>query len=353
LRAGIPGTHPFRPDDADPAFPAAATPESYRPHRDIPRNLVHFLDRGSLIALDAALQAVERSGLAAAGDSRRFAVSDGLAFRAPGQSTMFVPYGHAIARVLGVRGVVRILAGGETSGIAAIAEGARLIARGEADAVVAGAAQALQRPILEHFATNGASPDGVARPFDSAHNGLVPAEAAAYIVIEPERLARERGANIFGRIVGAGDVFDSATEPLELAGAPEQGRAMQAALAEAGYLQNQVDLFLSCADGRPTADFADGYAALRTFGRHAYYAGVTALAGTTGFALSASGPLSVVAALEGFVRQESFPIGGLQTPEPGVELSFIREARPEKLDCILVTSMAVGGSCAALLLSRE
>jgi 3-oxoacyl-(acyl-carrier-protein) synthase len=353
LEASRPAGALFDPGGDGPPHFAAAIPDDYRPHPGIPRNLAHFLDRGALIAIDAALQALDSAGLAAgAGDARRFAVADGLAFRAPGQPTLFVPYGHLVARALGVRGAVVETGGAEASGMAALAACARLIAQGDADVVVAGAAQALQRPVLDHLAAQGHSAESPARPFDAAHAGLVPAEAAAYIVLEAEDHARDRGATVVARLEGVGETFDASAEPLATSDAPEAGRAMQAALAGAGFLQNQVDLTVSCADGRPTVDFAEGYGLRRTFGRHAYYAGVTTVAGSLGHALAASGPLSVALACEAMRRQRVFPIAGFETPEQDVELAYLREARDEKVDCALVTSLGVGGANVSLILSR-
>lgn len=314
---------------------------------------MHFLDRGSLIALDAALQALEAAGMGAgAGDARRFAVADGLPYRAPGQPTLFVPYGHAIARVLGVRGPVASVAGAEASGMAAIIAAARMIARNEADAVVAGAAQALQTPLLEHLRAQGFATRSAPQPFDDNRTGFVPTEAAAYVVLESAAHARTRGATVLATIAGIAEIFDATAEPLETSNPPEAGRSMQAALGDAGYLQNQIDLLVSCADGRSALDHADGVGAMRTFGRHAYYAGVTTVAGALGFALAASGPLSIAMAIEAMSRQRAFPIAGLETPEQGLELAFVRQARQEKLDCVLVTSLGLGGTNAAAVLAR-
>jgi len=342
----------WSPDDSGPPFFAAPVPAEYRPNPAIPRNLAHFLDRGSLIALDAALQAVDAAGLSAgAADSRRLAIIDGLPYRAPGQPVTFVPYAHLAARALGIRGPVHAIAGAEASGALAIAAATRMIASGQADVVIAGAGQGLQRPLLEHLQSQGAS-GAPARPFDAAHHGFVPAEAAAFLVIESESHAAGRGARPIAAIAGTGETFDPAAEPLNMAGPTETGRAMQAALTSAGYIQNQVDLFIASADGRPAVDFAEGYGAMRTFGRHAHFAGVTTIAGSTGHALAASGPLSIVAALESIRRQEVFPIAGFETPEEDLDLAFVKSPRPERVDCVMVSSMGLGGVSVAMLLTR-
>lgn len=341
----------FSPDEGGPTFFAAGTPEDYRPHPGVPRNLSHFLDRGSLLALDAALQAIESAGLGAgAGDARRFAVSDGAAYRAPGQATLFVPYGHLVARALGVRGPVIVSNGAEASGAVAVANAVRLVRTGQVDVVVAGAAQALQGPLLEHLRAQGFAARTPGSPFDAASPGFTAAEGAAYLVIEGRAHAIERGATILASIAGLGETFDSLAEPLANSDPAESGRAMQAALGDAGFMQNQVDLVVSCADGRRQLDFAEGMGIKRTFGRHSYFAGVTSVGGALGHTLAASGPLSMAFAIEAMRRQEVFPVAGLAAPEPELDLAFVRELRQEKLDCVLVTSLGMGGTNVSILL---
>lgn len=343
----------WSPDDSPETFRAGPIPDDYRPHPRIPRNLVHFLDRGSMVGLDAALQAVEAAGLTAGiADSRRFAVADGLAFRAPGQATLFVPYGQLVARTLGVRGAVVGLAGAEASGLAAVAEAAAIVARGEADVVVAGAAQALQQPVLAHLSQQGLIATGDAHPLDAHPDGCVPAEGAAYVVVEAETHARERDATVHARIAAATRTFDPLAEPLDPSDPAEAGRAMQAVLGAAGYLQNQVDHVASCADGRANRDASDAVGLTRTFGRHVYYASVTAPAGALGQTLAASGPLALTYALEAMRRQQVAPAAGFREPPERSDLSVVRETREERLDCVLVTSLGLGGSNASVLLQR-
>lgn len=351
IAAGTPAGISWTPDGADTAYLAAPVPDSYRPNPQIPRNLVHFMDRGALLAVDAALQALESAGLGAgAGDARRFAVADGLAYRAPGQPTLFVPYGHQIARALGVRGPVVTVGNADASGMSAIAEAARIIARNEADVVIAGAAQTLQPAVLDHLRGTGASTRSVARPLDAAGNGMVPGEGAAYFVVESEAHAAARGAKALARIAGIGATFDATVEPLETSDSREAGRAQQLALGNAGYLQNQVDHIVTCADGRPAVNAAEATGIMRTFGRHAYYASVGGVMGTMGNTLAASGPLSIAYALETMRRGRVLPLTGFETALAGVELTYPAEAKDERIECVLVTCLGLGGNNIAVLL---
>ena len=353
LQAAVPSGVAWTPDGEEPSYLAAVIPDDYRAHPEIPRNLIHFLDRGALIAMDAALQAVESAGLGpGAGDARRFAVADGLAYRAPGQATLFVPYGHTIARTLGMRGPVLELGGAEASGLAAIVAARQLITSGQADVVVAGAAQGLQRPLLEHLRTQGISSREPGRPFDVSHAGATPAEAAAYVVVEEATHARARGAPALARIAGAATLFDPLAEPLATSDATESGRLMQDILSDAGYLQNQVDLALSCADGRHGVDFAEGYGIKRIFGTHAYYLTVSTVMGALGWPIAATGPLSVALALECMARGEIFPIAGFTTAEDDLDLAYAKAPRVEAVRCVLVTALGLGGTNAGVLLER-
>ncbi|MFN0096458.1 MAG: beta-ketoacyl synthase N-terminal-like domain-containing protein [Dehalococcoidia bacterium] len=353
LTARTAAGEPWSPDGDEPTFQAAPVPESYRPHPEIPRNLIHVLDRGALFAMDAALQAVESAGLGAgSGDARRFAVVDGLAYRAPGQATLFVPYGQTVARMFGVRGTVLEVGGAEASGLVAIATACRMVERGEAEVVIAGAAQGLQRPLLDHLRAQGFASREPGRPFDAAHAGATPAEAAAYVVVEAPAHAQARGAPALARVAGSAINFDPLAEPLAISDAAEAGRAQQDALGAAGYLQNQVDLLVSCADGRPTVDFAEGYAVRRIFGTHAHYLTVTAHAGALGGALAASGSLGAALAVESMRRDHVFAITGFETPEQDLDLAYAKTSREEKAGCVMVTALGVGGTDVALLLER-
>ena len=107
------------------------------------------------------------------------------------------------------------------------------------------------------------------------------------------------------------------------------------------------------ADGRSLRDSAAEAAGLaRTFGRHVYYASVSAPAGALGQTLAASGPLALVCALESMRRREVAPVAGFREPPERSELGVVRETRAERLDCVLVTALGMGGTNASVLLQR-
>ncbi len=352
LLRGLPGGDPVA---ADGAQFAARIPSAYRPHSSIPASAIGDMDAGALLAVESSLQALDEASLEnPPGGSGRVAIADGLAFRAPGQGTLFVPYGEALARMLGVNGSVVELGGGEASGGAAVAAGMRLIESHAADAVIAGAAQVLQPSLIKHLRDQGQLTSGHSTPFDEANPGCVPGEGSAFFVLEAPDVAVTRGARVSAYLTGIGEAFDPAAEPLARASARSVGFALQSALAEAGIVQDQVDLVVICADGRPAVDRCESTALRRVFGKRAFdHPVVSTAAGSFGSTLAASGPLALSAAVEAMVHQEVFPVARGPGSRPEVGLAIATKAEPMRIDCAVVLVTGTGGSSNSFVLERS
>jgi act minimal PKS ketosynthase (KS/KS alpha) len=113
------------------------------------------------------------------------------------------------AWAVGAEGPVALISTGCTSGIDALGNALRLIEEGEADVVVAGAAEAPISPItvacfdaIKATSTRNDTPETACRPFDATRNGLVLGEGAAVLVLESREHARARGARVRAEIVG-------------------------------------------------------------------------------------------------------------------------------------------------------
>jgi 3-oxoacyl-[acyl-carrier-protein] synthase II len=101
-----------------------------------------------------------------------------------------------IAIACGARGPALALAHGWDAGLAAVAEGARLVAAGRAAAVLAGGADVLT-PTLE----------GLLAAWGQAG---APAEGSAFVALERATAAATRGARVRGAVCGAGAAFGPA-----------------------------------------------------------------------------------------------------------------------------------------------
>ena len=94
---------------------------------------------------------------------------------------------------------------GDVSSLAALAEAARILERGQADAIIAGGVGARLHPAqwvrnqMLGMSRRGDAPQAASRPFDALRDGLVAGEGAAALFLETERHARTRGVPILAR----------------------------------------------------------------------------------------------------------------------------------------------------------
>ena len=165
-----------------------------------------------------------------------------------------------------------------------------------------------RRPCSRTFAQQGLIASGDAHPLDAHPDGCVPAEG--------RRLRRRRGGDARPRARRDRARPHRRRHPAPSTRSPSPSTPAtrrrpvarcRRCWARPGYLQNQVDHVASCADGRANRDASDAVGLTRTFGRHVYYASVTAPAGALGQTLAAGGPLALAYALEAMRRQQVAP----------------------------------------------
>lgn len=135
-------------------------------------------------------------------------------------------------------------------------------------------------------------PDRAYLPFDEAASGHVPGEGGAYVVLEDQLLAAERGARVYGTLAGYAATFDpdpedSAADGLE--------RAIRAALADADRGPRDIAVVFADASGVRAADRAEAAALTAVFGAHGVC--VTAPKARTGRLYAGGAALDLVSAL--------------------------------------------------------
>ena len=140
-----------------------------------------------------------------------------------------------VSQAHGLKGSNVYFAGTAEAGAEAIGRAYRAVKRGEVDMAVAGGYDdgSSWWNMTKFEALGILSPDGC-RPYDTARNGTVLGEGAAFLVLESEESAKARGATILAEIAGFGGAYDTHA----LISLNPEGRAprlaMQAALREAG-----------------------------------------------------------------------------------------------------------------------
>ena len=243
---------------------------------------------------------------------------------------------------------------GDASGAAAIAEAWRHIVLGDADIAICGGVEAVIEAVpvaaftqLGMMSTNNDDPPGACRPFDKDRDGMVFGEGGALMLIETELHAKERGARILARLMGAAitsDGYDSIKPDPEGEAA---GDAISRAIELAGLTPADIDHINAHATGTIFGDLAEARAIRNALGRHtpAVYAPKAALGHSLGAAGAVEAVLTVQALRDGVVP----PTLNLKNLDPEIDLDVVAGGpRRGHYRYAVTTSFGFGGHNVAL-----
>ncbi len=238
----------------------------------------------------------------------------------------------------------------------AIGEAMRMIARGEADAVLAGGTEAaLTGVCLAAFRRMGAlSREGVSRPFDARRDGFVMGEGAAVLVLERADHARARGATIYGRIAGyaaSNDAFHITQPDPEGTGAR---KAMHGTLADADIGPSDVGYVNAHGTGTPYNDRIETQAIKSVFNGSNTPPPVSSTKSAIGHLLGAAGAVEALVCIESIRRGVLPPTLNYQEPDPDCDLDYVPEGPREApgLEMALSNSFGFGGQNACLAIAK-
>jgi 3-oxoacyl-[acyl-carrier-protein] synthase II len=350
------------------------------PADQIDRVRARRLDRSQQVAVIAAEEAWRDSGAGDAGiDPLRIAVvigtgiggaltllgqDDVLEEKGPKRVSpftipMLMPNGPAAAvgLAVGAKGGVHAPVSACASGAEAIRWGLDLLRFDRADVVLVGGTEACVHPLpmagfaaMRAMSTRNDEPGRASRPFDKARDGFVLGEGAAALVLERGDAARARGARIHARLAGAGgtaDGYDLVAPHPEGEGA---GRAIAAAVRDAGLAPTDIGHVNAHATSTPVGDTAEAAAIRNTIGEHAL---VTATKSQTGHLLGAAGALESVFTILALREQIVPATANLDDPDddPAVQALDIvrREPRKASLTAAVNDSFGFGGHNIALV----
>ncbi|CAN5680392.1 beta-ketoacyl-[acyl-carrier-protein] synthase family protein [soil metagenome] len=193
-------------------------------------------------------------------------------------------------------------------------------------------------------------PAGSCKPFSKNRSGMVLAEGAAIVLLEPMDAAVQRGARIHGELIGYGLTTDSAH--IARPSAAGQAAAMHAALASAGIGAQEVDSINAHGTGTLANDAAETAAIKSVFGGRAHQIPISATKAIHGHLLGAAGALEFVLALLALKQRTALPTMHLQQPDPACDLDYVPNvARPGAAGKVMLSnSFAFGGTNAVLAL---
>ncbi len=247
------------------------------------------------------------------------------------------------------------------TGTQVVGEAAEAIRHGRADAIIAGATEALitdyalggfaaMRALPVHF---NDQPTRASRPFDADREGFVFSEGAACLFLESWDSARDRGANVYAEISGyaaSSEGFHIAAPDPTAAGAV---RTMRWALEDAGVPPDRIDYINAHGTSTPMNDAIETRAIKALFGLRAFDIPISSTKSMLGHAMGASGAIEAVVCALSIDRGQIHPTINYETPDPECDLDYVpNQARDIPVSTALSNSFGLGGQNACLVLSR-
>ncbi|MEJ2559018.1 MAG: beta-ketoacyl-ACP synthase II [Anaerolineae bacterium] len=370
-------------DPSDMATQFAGEVKNFNPAERFGHKEARRMDRVTQFAMEACSQAVTSSGLLQNGiDRDRVGVVIGsgvggvgtlleqydvLKSRGPRRVSpflipMMLPDTSAaqIAIAYGLRGPNMAIITACATGTNAIGEAFEMVARGAADAVLAGGTEAGILPItIAGFNTMGAlstrndDPAGACRPFDANRDGFVISEGAVVLVIESLEHAQARGATIHAEIVGYGTSVDANHMAAPLETGDGARLAMQNALDRAGLAPEVVDYLNAHGTSTRLNDVSETRAIKTVLGEHAYDTAVSSSKSMTGHLLGGAGALEALICVNVLEDGIIPPTINYEIPDPDCDLDYVpNEARQADVQVAMSNSFGFGGHNACVILRR-
>jgi 3-oxoacyl-[acyl-carrier-protein] synthase II len=360
----------------------AAEVKGFEPPDVVSPKEARRLDRNVLLAVEAGKQALEDAAL----DSHYVPSRVGIAFgsaiggflgimeqhevlqeRGPSRvSPYFLPSvlvdsaSGQLAISLGLKGPNYAPVSACATGSHAVGEGAEIIRRGDADAMLAGGTEACMHPLIlagfcamRGLAAEEEHPPRASRPFDATRAGFVIGEGAGALVLEELEAAQARGATIYAEVLAYGTSNDgyhlAAPEP-EAIGVAEM---MRAAIERAGVEPEQVGYINAHGTSTPLGDAAETKAIKDVFGDHAYELAVSSTKSMMGHCFGAAGAIEAQMAALAVHHGKLPPTINYEHPDPACDLDYVpNEARDADVEVALSNAMGLGGHNACVLVGR-
>jgi len=208
---------------------------------------------------------------------------------------------------------------------------------------------------MKALSTKNDTPETSSKPFDSERDGFVMGEGAGSLVLEDYDLAIERGAKIYGEIIGFGESGDANHITSPVVDGPY--RAMKAAYEMAKRTtQNEnlkIDYINAHGTSTPANDKNETLAIKMLFGEKENCPPVSSIKGQTGHCLGAAGGIEAVTCLMAMEKNIMPPTINYQNPDEDCDLDYVpNKARENELNVVMSNSFGFGGTNGVVIFKK-
>ncbi len=262
----------------------------------------------------------------------------------------------------GLRGPNIAISTACTTGLHNIGHAARMIAYGDADAMVAGGAEKASTPLgmagfgaAKALSTRNEEPQKASRPWDKGRDGFVLGDGAGMMVLEEYEHAKARGAKIYAELVGfgmSGDAYHMTSPSEDGSGG---ALAMEAAMRDANITGTQVGYVNAHGTSTPAGDVAEIKGVKRALGEEgAKQVLVSSTKSMTGHLLGAAGSVEAIITVMSLVDQIVPPTINLDDPEEGLDIDLVPHTarKVEGMEFAICNSFGFGGTNGSLIFKK-
>ncbi|MGI2922377.1 beta-ketoacyl-ACP synthase II [Vibrio diabolicus] len=262
----------------------------------------------------------------------------------------------------GLRGPNIAISTACTTGLHNIGHAARMIAYGDADAMVAGGAEKASTPLgmagfgaAKALSTRNDEPQKASRPWDKGRDGFVLGDGAGMMVLEEYEHAKARGAKIYAELVGfgmSGDAYHMTSPSEDGSGG---ALAMEAAMRDANITGTQVGYVNAHGTSTPAGDVAEIKGVKRALGEEgAKQVLVSSTKSMTGHLLGAAGSVEAIITVMSLVDQIVPPTINLDDLEEGLDIDLVPHTarKVEGMEYAICNSFGFGGTNGSLIFKK-
>ncbi len=260
-----------------------------------------------------------------------------------------------LSTIFRLRGINLTISAACASGSHSIGLAYFMIKNGLQDVIICGGAQEINKYAMSSFDGLGvfsnreSEPEKASRPFDNSRDGLIPSGGAATLIVESLESAKDRGANIWGEIVGYG--FSSNGGHISTPNVDGPMTAMNRALSDAGAKPADIDYINAHATSTPVGDVNEAKAIIEVFGENGPL--VSSTKSMTGHECWMAGASEVIYSL--LMMHHSFvaPNINLDDVAPdAVKLNLAKHTINKEINLFLSNSFGFGGTNSALVVKK-
>ncbi len=190
-------------------------------------------------------------------------------------------------------------------------------------------------------------------PFDKERSGFVMGEGAGIVILEELEHAKQRGAKIYGEVIGFGSTTDAYHITSPCPDGEGGAKAMMRAIKNAGITPEQIDYINAHGTSTHLNDQTETMAIKAALGEASKKVMVSSTKGNVGHLLGAAGAVEAIFCAKAIQEQLVPPTINYQEKDEECDLDIVpNEPRKAELNIVMSNSLGFGGHNSSIVLRK-